>query len=105
MGELFTVHRLDALVTPTVVATATPVDQMTIAFADGEEPVHAGFTRLTMPFNTTGQPALSIPCGFDAAGLPIGLQLVGVPQRDAALCRIGQVYERSAGWSERRPAL
>lgn len=105
MAELFVAHRLDALVMPTVAATATPAGQMTIAFPDGEEPIHAGFTRLTMPFNATGQPALSVPCGLDAAGLPIGVQLVGAPRADAALCRIGRVYERAAGWSERRPAL
>ncbi len=63
MSELFVAHRLDALVTPTVMATATPVGQTTIALPDGEEPVHAGFTHLTMPFNTTGQPALSFPVG------------------------------------------
>jgi aspartyl-tRNA(Asn)/glutamyl-tRNA(Gln) amidotransferase subunit A len=105
MDELFAAHRLDALVTPTVVATATPTNQMTIALADREEPIHAGFTRLTMPFNTTGQPALSIPCGFDTAGLPIGLQLVGTPWGDDELCDIGQVYEQAADWSRRRSFL
>jgi aspartyl-tRNA(Asn)/glutamyl-tRNA(Gln) amidotransferase subunit A len=105
MSELFVAHRLDALVTPTVVATATPVDQTTITLPDGEEPVHAGFTRLTMPFNTTGQPALSVPCGFDGTGLPIGLQLVGAPRADANLCRIGRLYEQAAGWNGRSPAI
>jgi aspartyl-tRNA(Asn)/glutamyl-tRNA(Gln) amidotransferase subunit A len=78
---------------------------MTIAFPDGDEPVHAGFTRLTMPFNTTGQPALSVPCGFDAAGLPIGLQIVGAPGDDVVLCGIGQTYAEATGWSRRRPEL
>jgi aspartyl-tRNA(Asn)/glutamyl-tRNA(Gln) amidotransferase subunit A len=105
MSKLFVAHRLDALVLPTVVTTATPVGQKTIPLPDGAEPIHAGFTRLTMPFNTTGQPALSIPCGFDASGLPIGLQLVGAPRGDAELCSIGRLYEQAAGWSGRRAAL
>jgi aspartyl-tRNA(Asn)/glutamyl-tRNA(Gln) amidotransferase subunit A len=105
MADLFRTHNLDALVVPTVAATATPVSQMTIAYSDGEEPVHAGFTRLTMPFNTTGQPSISVPCGLDAAGLPIGLQFVGAPGDDAVLCVIGQTYEEATGWSRRRPEL
>jgi aspartyl-tRNA(Asn)/glutamyl-tRNA(Gln) amidotransferase subunit A len=103
VAALFTTHRLDALVTPTTGATATPVGEMAIRYPDGEEPVHAGFTRLTMPFNATGQPALSVPCGFDAAGLPIGLQVVGAPGGEAMLARVGAAYERAAGWHERRP--
>jgi aspartyl-tRNA(Asn)/glutamyl-tRNA(Gln) amidotransferase subunit A len=105
MGELFAVHRLDALITPTVAATATRAEAMTIVFADGEELVHAGFTRLTMPFNATGQPALSVPCGFDGDGLPIGLQVVGAPFAEATLARIGAAVELAAGWSARRPAI
>lgn len=105
VANLFRTNRLDALVTPTVIGTATAAETMTIALPDGEEPVHAGFTRLTMPFNTAGQPALSLPCGFDAAGLPIGLQFVGAPGDEAHLSRIAQVYERAAGWGKRRPEL
>jgi aspartyl-tRNA(Asn)/glutamyl-tRNA(Gln) amidotransferase subunit A len=103
MAELFATHRLDALVMPTTAATATTAGATTVAFPDGEEPIHAAFVRLTIPFNTTGQPALSIPCGFDAAGLPIGLQLAGAPWGEATLARIGRTYERTAGWSARRP--
>ncbi|MFN8591921.1 MAG: amidase [Thermomicrobiales bacterium] len=105
IGDLFARHRLDAFVTPTVAATATRADATTIAFPDGEEPVHAGFTRLTMPFNATGQLAISVPCGFDGAGLPIGLQFVGAPNGEAALARVAGAYERSAGWSAHRPPL
>jgi aspartyl-tRNA(Asn)/glutamyl-tRNA(Gln) amidotransferase subunit A len=104
-ADLFRANGLDALVTPTVIGTATAAETTTIALPEGEEPVHAGFTRLTIPFNTTGQPALSLPCGFDTAGLPIGLQFVGAPGIDAPLSHIAQVYERAARWAERRPAL
>lgn len=53
----------------------------------------AGFTGLTRPFNTLGVPALSVPCGFDTNGAPIGLQLVGRPFDEARLYRIGHAYQ------------
>jgi aspartyl-tRNA(Asn)/glutamyl-tRNA(Gln) amidotransferase subunit A len=98
---LFDTHRLDALVAPTTPETALRADHLVIDWDDGQEPVTAGYLRLTMPFNATGQPALSLPCGFDATGLPIGLQLAGKPFAEAALCRIGHAYERAAGWWQR----
>jgi aspartyl-tRNA(Asn)/glutamyl-tRNA(Gln) amidotransferase subunit A len=97
IADLYRQHGLTALVTPTTAATATKTDTLTIAFPDGEEPVHAGFTRLTMPFNTTGQPVLSIPCGFDGDGLPIGLQIVGRPYEEAAIYQIGRALEDALG--------
>ena len=82
-----------ALITPTTPATATDADALTIAYPDGEEPVHAGFTRFTMPFNTTGQPALSIPCGFDRDGLPIGMQIIGRPYEETPNLRLAMAFE------------
>lgn len=58
---------------------------------------------LTMPANVTGQPALSVLGGFDEAGLPIGLQLVGRAREDALTVRVGSAYERAAGWADRLP--
>jgi aspartyl-tRNA(Asn)/glutamyl-tRNA(Gln) amidotransferase subunit A len=87
------------------VATAIPSGQETIPILDGDEPVHAGFFRLTVPFNTTGQPALSVPCGFDATGLPIGLQLAAAPFKESRLARIAQVYEQAAEHTSRHLML
>ena len=53
----------------------------------------ARFTGLTRPFNTLGLPALSVPCGFDTNGAPIGLQLIGRPFDEALLYRIGHAYQ------------
>jgi aspartyl-tRNA(Asn)/glutamyl-tRNA(Gln) amidotransferase subunit A len=53
----------------------------------------ASFTGLTRPFNTLGVPALSVPCGFDRNGAPIGMQLVGRPFDEATLYRIGHAYQ------------
>jgi aspartyl-tRNA(Asn)/glutamyl-tRNA(Gln) amidotransferase subunit A len=60
---------------------------------------------ITGPFNATGHPALALPCGFGATGLPLGLQLIGRNYGEAMLLRIAQPYEQAAGWVTRRPEL
>lgn len=59
----------------------------------------------TAPFNAAGLPALSIPCGVDAAGMPVGLQLVGRPFDEATVLRAGRAYEQATDWHLRRPSL
>ncbi|MCC8428853.1 amidase [Reyranella aquatilis] len=63
----------------------------------------AGFTGLTRPFNTLGIPALSVPCGFDTNGAPIGMQLVGRPFDEAMLYRIGHAYQGATDFHTRMP--
>ena len=63
----------------------------------------AGFTGLTRPFNTLGIPALSVPCGFDTNGAPIGMQLVGRPFDEAMLYRIGHAYQGATDHHKRVP--
>jgi aspartyl-tRNA(Asn)/glutamyl-tRNA(Gln) amidotransferase subunit A len=63
----------------------------------------ASFTGLTRPFNTLGVPALSLPCGFDTNGAPIGLQLVGRPFDEALLYRIGHAYQGASEFHTRVP--
>ena len=63
----------------------------------------AGFTGLTRPFNTLGIPALSVPCGFDVNGAPIGMQLVGRPFDEAMLYRIGHAYQGATDFHTRVP--
>jgi aspartyl-tRNA(Asn)/glutamyl-tRNA(Gln) amidotransferase subunit A len=87
----------DAIILPTTPTTAPlRAGQDAIAAA-------AALTAYTSPFNLTGLPAISIPCGFDGAGLPIGLQLVARPWAEARLLRIARAYERETSWPERRP--
>jgi aspartyl-tRNA(Asn)/glutamyl-tRNA(Gln) amidotransferase subunit A len=57
------------------------------------------------PFNLTGQPALSIPCGFSDEGLPIGLQIVGRHGEDHLVLQAGKVYQTRTDWHRRRPAV
>jgi aspartyl-tRNA(Asn)/glutamyl-tRNA(Gln) amidotransferase subunit A len=63
---------------------------------------HPSFTR---PFNVTGQPSISVPCGYSASGLPVGLMLSGRPFEDRLVLQVAHAYERSRRWRERRPRL
>ena len=57
------------------------------------------------PFNLTGNPALALPTGFSAGGLPLGMQIVGRPFGEATIYRVAQAYEAAAGWTKRQPVL
>jgi len=59
----------------------------------------------TVPASMAGLPAVSVPCGFTAGGLPIGLQLVGRPFDESTLLRVARAYERATPWRDRRPEL
>ena len=56
-------------------------------------------------FSVTGAPALALPCGFGASGLPLGLQIAGRPFEDATVLRIGHAYEQATPWHLRHPQL
>jgi len=60
---------------------------------------------LTYPFNLTGQPAISVPCGFTDDGLPVGLQIVGRRHADIAVLRAAAAYEQAAPWAHVRPPV
>jgi aspartyl-tRNA(Asn)/glutamyl-tRNA(Gln) amidotransferase subunit A len=87
---------LDAIVMPTAPVPATPID--------GAPPGHAMLRpRNTMPFNALGLPAISVPCGFTAAGLPIGLQIAGHAFDEATILRVADAYERATDWRRTPP--
>jgi Asp-tRNA(Asn)/Glu-tRNA(Gln) amidotransferase A subunit family amidase len=58
-----------------------------------------------MPFNVLGLPAISVPCGFTAGGLPVGLQIAGRAFDEAGILRVAQAYEQATTWHRRRPPL
>lgn len=95
MAKLYTEYNLTALVAPSLPTTAVPVDDLRIVGTGLDETIGASWTRLTMPFNATGQPVLGMPCGFDRGNLPVGLQFAGQPGREEALFPIGQALERA----------
>ena len=84
----------DALVLPTLPIPAPPVGAETMPIGGREEPVRALMLRLTQLFNVTGHPAISIPCGVTADGLPVGLQLVGHRSQTNDLLSTALVIER-----------
>jgi len=96
---------LDAIVGPTMPLTAWRKGEWEVAVAGGAESVLAASWRLTYPYNLTGLPAISIPCGFDRSGLPIGLQIAGEPFAEAMVLRVADAYERRHDWAARLPPL
>lgn len=86
-------ERIDVLVTPTVPLTATEIG-MRQANIDGHvEHVDAAFTRLTGPTNLTGLPSMSLNCGFNSLGLPVGLQLIGARFDEVTVFRYAHALE------------
>jgi Asp-tRNA(Asn)/Glu-tRNA(Gln) amidotransferase A subunit family amidase len=59
----------------------------------------------TKPFNFSGSPTLSVPCGFSAEGLPMSVQFVGRRLSEPMLCRVGHAFERATQWHLRQPAV
>ena len=66
---------------------------------------HARIGAFTLPFNATGQPAISLPLGQTAAGLPVGVQLVAGMGRDDLLIRLAAQFEQAMPWAHRRPVF
>jgi aspartyl-tRNA(Asn)/glutamyl-tRNA(Gln) amidotransferase subunit A len=90
----------DVLVTPTMNAPPVGLD----AGGSIESQMYAEWAGYLYPFNLTGNPALSVPCGFTAGGLPVGLQLIGAYHDEQRLIDVAQVIESAGDWSGRRPA-
>lgn len=89
-------EEVDLVLTPTV-QCPPPLD------AEARVGKMAGVTRLTYPWSFGHLPAMSIPCGFTGAGLPIGLQLAAAPQNDRRLLDLAIQYQKSTDWHLRRP--
>jgi aspartyl-tRNA(Asn)/glutamyl-tRNA(Gln) amidotransferase subunit A len=88
----------DVLATPVAPATAFRLGEKTA------DPLQMYLTDIfTIPVNLAGLPAIVVPCGFDAAGMPIGLQLVGPPFGEEVVLRAARAYEEATAWHRRRP--
>lgn len=86
---------IDALVLPALAIPAPPIGAATMPVKGGPEAVRTLMLRCTQPFNLSGHPAISLPCGSTAAGLPIGLQLAGHKRGTPALLRAALSVERA----------
>jgi aspartyl-tRNA(Asn)/glutamyl-tRNA(Gln) amidotransferase subunit A len=104
--DVFVGNRLDVLVTPSLAVTALGADEIEVVPEEGEdEGTFGGYVQTTMPFNQTGQPAASVPCGFDDYGIPIGLQIVGRPFDEATVLQVAHGYEQITDWHTQRPPV
>ncbi len=92
MAELF--RSCDLLVTPTAMVPPFDIRQRHVMEVEGVAlPDFFAWLRLTLAITVTACPAISVPCGFTAAGLPVGLQLVGKPRGEAALLSAAALFE------------
>jgi len=87
----------DVIVSPTVAFEAPAEDPLVAAGQGSDE------ARRTAPYNLIGLPAVSVPCGFGPAGLPLGLQIAGAPFAEDAILNVAYAYEQHAGWLQAHP--
>ena len=98
-----TMRTFDLLLAPTAAVGAPGIEQEFVEVGGRTENALSLMSRLTRPFNLTGQPTASVPCGFTSDGMPIGLQIAGRLWDDAKVLRAARAYERVAGRSGMRP--
>lgn len=103
--RFFADGRWDLLVTPQLPVTAFPAGNDHPGTIDGQPVNYLGWTAFTYPFNLTGQPAATVPCGFAANGLPVCLQFVGRWRDDATVLRAAAAYEEMEPWAHHRPPV
>lgn len=95
----------DLLITPAVSVAAFPADRLQPA----HWPEHAwdwlSWAEFSYPFNMSGNPAASVPCGFTNAGLPVGLQIVGKRLDELSVLRAAAAFEVARPWADKRPPI
>jgi len=94
-------ERFDLIVTPTMTAPPKPLD----AGGSIASEMYAEWAGYLYPFNLTGHPAMSVPCGFTPEGLPVGLQLIGPWFGEQRMIDVATALENAGRWSERQPSL
>ncbi|MDW8060106.1 MAG: amidase [Thermomicrobium sp.] len=95
----------DFVVSPTTPIPAFRAGDDHPGTIDGIATTYLSWTPFTYPFNLTGQPAISVPCGFTSEGLPVGLQIVGRRLDDLGVLRLAAAFERLRPWRDRRPPV
>ncbi len=92
--------RCDAIITPTAPTTAFKLGEKT------QDPLQMYLSDIyTISINLAGLPALSLPCGYDGEGMPIGLQIIGKPFDEATILRVAYHYEQSTEWHKKKPEI
>ena len=106
MRKIF--ENYDFLLTPTTAVPAFDLEKYGIIGPTeiaGQTVVPLGWFAFTYPFNFTGQPAASMPCGFTGDGLPVGLQIVGNRYDDDGVLRASRAFEKAFPWQDKKPSL
>ncbi|MFD1211404.1 amidase [Arthrobacter sp. GCM10027362] len=89
-------QNIRVLIAPATVAPAAPVGDPDFRWPDGSvEGVGDAYVRMAAPANLTGLPAISVPCGFSNAGLPLGLQIIGRPFDESTVLSVARAYEKA----------
>lgn len=96
-------RRFDAIVTPTTPIVAPEIGENTLSLDGDDEDISNAVIRYVAPFNLTGLPALTVPCGFSNRGLPIGMQVISKAYDELTALQIGHLYERASDWHTRFP--
>ena len=97
--------RYDLLLTPTMAVPAFPIEQRPGVIGGKTVEPFWGYLPFTFPINMTGQTASSVPCGFSADGMPIGLQLVGPRGSEAKVLQASAAFEQARPWIQKRPPV
>ncbi|TFG09046.1 MAG: amidase [Promethearchaeota archaeon] len=95
----------DVLITPTTAVPAFDLGKMFPDKIDGKSVSAAGWMPYTYPFNMTGHPAASIPCGWTKEGLPVGMQIVGKLREEATVLQVSKAFEEVIPWQDKKPNL
>jgi aspartyl-tRNA(Asn)/glutamyl-tRNA(Gln) amidotransferase subunit A len=98
-------ERVDLLAGPTEPVTAPKLLATKVQAGEHTVGTVAALTQYTRPYNITGFPAISIPCGFSDSGLPYSLQLAGRPFDELTVLRAAHAYEQATEWHKRRPPI
>lgn len=98
-------ERFDAIVAPASPIPAPRIGELELKIEGAKESVRSLLVGTSRPANVSGHPAMSIPCGFTRAGLPVGLQLIGPRWGEARLLAIAAAYQEATDWHQRRPNL
>jgi aspartyl-tRNA(Asn)/glutamyl-tRNA(Gln) amidotransferase subunit A len=91
---------VDVIVAPTAPTPAFKIGEKT------DDPLQMYLSDIhTIPVNLAGIPGISLPCGFNSAGLPIGLQIIGKPFDEETVLRVAYAFEQNTAYHRRKPSL